>query len=119
MKNIYILRNSWLVKQLFNSNNNSCQLTTVYRFNETQLLQAAYECAYGKRIVFKRYGNKECELSLCWTNLCVDTLSSKYNDKYAKSHNNVKEVKGHGNTKLILHNKLHLMAYIMNLNKYT
>ena len=73
--------------------------------------------ANGKSIGFERYGNKECNVSLCWTNLCVDTLNSKYNEKYAKAHNNAKEVKGHGNTKFTLHKELHLMAYITSLNK--
>ena len=64
------------MKYLFN--NNCCQLTKVYRFDENKLLQDAYDCAYGKSIDFKRHGNKECELALCWTNLCVDTLNMKY-----------------------------------------
>ena len=102
-------RNSWSVKHLFN--NNSCKLTKVYRFSENKLLQDAYGCACCKSIDFKRYGNKECDLSLCWTNLCVDTLNPKYNGKYAKSYNNVKEVKGHASTKFILHKNLQLMAY--------
>ena len=46
------------------------------------------------------------DLSLCWTNLCVNTLNSKDNEKYTKSYGNVKEVKGHGNTKFILHKNL-------------
>ena len=50
-------KNSWLVKHLFN--NNSCKLTKVHRFDENKLLQDAYDCAYGKSIDFKRYGNKE------------------------------------------------------------
>ena len=108
-------QNSWLVKQLFN--NNSCKLTKVHRFDKNKLLQDAYGCAYGKSIDFKRYGNKECELSLCWTNRCVDTLNSKYNETYAKSYDHVKEVKGHGNTKFILHNNIQLMAYRTGLNK--
>ena len=66
---------------------------------------------------FQRYGNKECNFSLCWTNLCVDTLNSKYNEKYAKAHNEVKEVKGYGNTKIILHKTVQLMAYRTSLNK--
>ena len=98
-------------------NNNSCKLTKVHRFDENRLLQDAYDCAYGKSINFKRYGNKECDISLCWANLCVDTLDSKYNEKYAKSYDNVKEVKGHGNTKFILHKNLQLMAYTTSLNK--
>ena len=97
------LKNSWLVEHLFN--NNGCHLKAVHRFGDDTLLQNAYDCANGKLIDFKRYGNKECDLSLCWTDLCVDTLNSKYNGTYAKSHNNVKEVKGHGNTKFILHEK--------------
>ena len=108
-------QNSWLVKHLFN--NNSCKLTKVHRFDENKLLQDAYDCAYGKHINFKRYGNKECDLSLRWTNLCVDTLNSKYNETYAKSYDNVKEVKGHGNTKFTLHKHLQLMAHKTNLNK--
>ena len=75
------------------------------------MLQDAYDCAYGKSIDFKRYGNKECDLSLCWTNLCVDTLNSKYNEKYVKSYDNVKEVKGYANTKFRLHKGLPLMTY--------
>ena len=108
-------KNTWLVKHLFN--NNSCKLTKVHRFDENKLLQDAYDCAYGKSINFKRYGNKERDLSLCWTNACVDTLNSKYNEKYAKSYDIVKEVKGHGNTKFILHKNLQLMAYTTSLNK--
>ena len=81
------------------------------------MLQDAYGCAYGKNVDFKRYGNKECDLSLCWTNACVDTLNSKYNEKKAESYDNVKEVKGHGNTEFILHKNLQLMAYKTSLNK--
>ena len=106
--------NSWSVKHLFN--NNCCHFKTVHRFGDNKLIQYAYDCANGKLIDFKRYGNKGCDLPLCWTNLCVDTLNSKYNGKYAKSYNNVKEVKGHGNTKFILHKKLQLMAYRTILN---
>ena len=51
-----------------------------------------------------------------YTNLCVDTLNSKYNETHAKSYNHVKEVKGHGNTKFILH-KFQPMAYRTSLNK--
>ena len=109
------VKNSWLVKQLFN--NNSCKLTKLHMFDENKLLQDAYDCAYGKIINFKMYGNKECDLSLCWTNLCVDTLSSKYNEQKAESYDNVNEVKGHGNTNFILHNNLQLMAYNTSLNK--
>ena len=76
-------QNSWLVEHLFN--NNSCKLTRVHRFDENKLLQDAYDCAYGKSINFNRYGNKACDLSLCWTNACVDTLNSKYNEKKAES----------------------------------
>ena len=108
-------QNSWLAEHLFN--NSSCKLTKVYRFDENRLLQDAYDRAYGKSINFKRYGNKECDLSLCWANLCVDTLNPKYNEKYAKSYDNAKEVKGHGNTKFILHNNLQLMAYRTSINK--
>ena len=102
------VQNSWLVKHLFN--NNSCELTQVHRFDENKLLQDAYDCAYGKIIDFRRYGNNECDLSLCWTNLCVDALNSNYDEKHAKSYDYVKEVRGHGNTKLILHKNLQLMA---------
>ena len=97
-------RNSWLVKHL--CNNNCCHLKTVHRFDDNKLLQDAYDCANGKLVDFKRYGHKECDVSLCWTNLCVDTLNSKYNETYAKSYNNVKEANGHGDTKFILHNQL-------------
>ena len=55
-----------------------------------------------KVLTFKGVETKS-DLSLCWTNLCVDTLTSKYNEKYAKTHSKVKEVKGYGNTKIILH----------------
>lgn len=79
MKNVYIKQgNSWLVEHLFN--NSCCHLKAVHRFDDNKLLQDAYDCANGKLIDFKRHGNKECDLSLCWTNLCVDTLNSKYND---------------------------------------
>ena len=47
----------------------------------------------------------------------MDTLNSKYNEKHAKSHNNVKEVKGYANSKFMLHKNLHLMAYRTSLNK--
>ena len=101
-------QNNWLVEHLFN--NNSCELTKVHRFDENKLAQDAYGCAYDERIGFKRYGNKGCDLSLCWANPCVDTLGSKYNEKYAKSYANVKEMKGHGNTTFILHEILQLIA---------
>ena len=102
-------QNSWLVKHLFH--NNSCKLTKAHRFDENKLLHDAYDCAYGKSITFKRFDNKECDLFLWWANACVDTLDSKYNEKKAESYDNAKEVKGHGNTKLILHKNLQLMAY--------
>ena len=108
-------KNSWLVKHLFN--NNSCELTKVHRFDENKLLQDAHDCAYGKSIDFNRYGNQECDLSFSWTNACVDALNTKYNEMYAKSYDNVKEVKGHGNTKFKLHKNLQLMAYTSSLNK--
>ena len=57
------------------------------------------------------------DLSLCWTNPCVDTLNSKYNEKCAKPYDNVKKVKGHGITKFISHKNLQLMAYRTSLNK--
>ena len=63
MNDIYSLRNSWFVKHSFN--NDSCKLTKVHRFNANKLLQDAYGCAYGKLIDFKRYGDKECDSSLC------------------------------------------------------
>ena len=107
-------QNSWLVKHLFN--NNSCELIEVHRFGENKLLRDAHDCAYGKLINLNRYGNEDCDLSLGWTNACVDTLNSKYNDKYAKSYYTVKEVKGHGNTNFILHNNLQLMSYTSSLN---
>ena len=47
----------------------------------------------------------------------MDTLSSKYNEKYAKSYDNVKEVNGHGNTQFILQNNLQSIAYKTSLNK--
>ena len=81
------------------------------------MLQDAYDCANGKSINFKRYGNKERDLSFSWTNACVNALNTKYNEMYAKSYDNVKEVKGHGNTKFILHKNLQLMAYTSSLNK--
>ena len=108
-------KNSWLVKHLFN--NNSCELTKVHRFDENKLLQDAHDCAYGKSIDFNGYGNQEQDSSLCWTNDCVDALNTKYNEMYAKPYDNVKEVKGHGNTKFILHKNLQLMAYTSSLNK--
>ena len=73
-------------------------------------MQDAYDCANGKGIDLKGYGNKECDLSLCWTNLCVDKLNSKYNEMYAKHYDKVKEVKGYGNTKILLHKNLRLLA---------
>ena len=39
-------QNNWLVKHSFN--NNCYGLTKVHRFNESKLLQDAYDCAYGK-----------------------------------------------------------------------
>ena len=71
-------QNSWLVKHLFN--NNTCKLTKVHRFDENKLLRDACDCAYGKSIDFNGYGNQEQDLPLSWTNACVDTLNSKYNE---------------------------------------
>ena len=50
-------QNRRLVNRLFN--HNCCQLTKVYGFDENKLLQDADDCANGKSIDFKRYGNKE------------------------------------------------------------
>ena len=66
------------MKHLFN--NNCCHLKTAHGFDDNKLLQDAHDCANGKLIGFKRYGNKECDLSPFWTNLCVDTLDYKYNE---------------------------------------
>ena len=90
-------QNSYILKYLFN--NNSCRLTIIHRFKDNKLLQDAYDCAYGKSIDFKRYGNIDCDLALCWTNRCVDVLNTIHNEKYAKMYNKVKEVKGYSNTK--------------------
>ena len=69
-----------------------------------------------KVLTFKGMDIKS-DLSLCWTNLCVDTLKSKNNDKYANTHHKVKEAKGYGNTTIIVHQHLQLMTYITSLNK--
>ena len=108
-------QNSYILKYLFN--NNSCRLTIIHRFKDNKLLQDAYDCAYGKSIDFKWYGNIDCDLALCWTNRCVDVLNTIHNEKYAKMYNKVKEVKGYSNTKFILHKDLPIMAYTSSLSK--
>jgi hypothetical protein len=108
-------KNSWMVKYLFN--NTGCNLTKIYRFDDDSLLKDAYRCADGLSIDFSTYDSKECDLSICWTNLCVDKLNLKWNELYAKNHETTMVAKGFGNTTIILYEGLQLMAYRTGLCK--
>ena len=67
--------NSWIVKYVFGGK--LCKLTTVHRFNDSQLLQDAYKCADGEKIEFDSYGHDEHDLALCYTNAAVDAVNEK------------------------------------------
>ena len=81
--------NSWIVQYVFN--NNSYELTKVWRFSETHLLQDAYKASNGETIDFTKYGKKEHELSLCHSNDAVDAINKKWNTYYATKHKKQKK----------------------------
>ena len=104
-----------MIKYLFN--NTGCHLTKVYRFDDNLLLQDAYKASDGLKIDFSTYTNNECDLSICWTNVCVDTINTKWNTHYAKQHEKTLTVKGFGDTSFILYKGLQIMAYRTGLSK--
>ena len=62
-----------MVKELFNYSR--CELTTVYRFDDNELLQDAHACANGEHIDIAKYGTEEHDLCLAWTNEAVNKLN--------------------------------------------
>jgi len=101
--------NLTIVKQLFNYTR--CELTTVHRFDDNELLQDAHACANGERIDITKYGTDEHDLCLAWSNDCVKALNKRWNEHYAQNHSETITVNGHEKTTIILHRDLELLAY--------
>ena len=87
--------NLTIVKQLFNYSR--CELKTVHRFDDNELLQDAYACANGEHIDITNYGTKEHDLCLAWTNECVTALNKRWNEHYANNH--IETITVNGNDK--------------------
>jgi hypothetical protein len=101
--------NLTIVKQLFNYSR--CELKTVHRFDDNELLQDAHACANGKSIDITKYGTEEHDLCLAWTNECVSALNKKWNEHYAQHHSETLTVNGNDKTTIILHRDLEIIAY--------
>ena len=99
-------------------NNNLFELTQVHRFNDNSLLQDAYKCSNGGQIDLTQYGKTECDLSLCWTNRAVDAINKKWNEHYAKQHEQTVVVNGFKQSSFIVHKDLKIMAYTSRYGKY-
>ena len=98
-----------IVKRLFNYTR--CELKTVYRFDDNELLQDAHACANGERIDLSKYGKQEHDLNLAWTNECVNALNKYWNEHYAANYQDTITVNGNDKTTIILHHDLELIAY--------
>ena len=101
--------NLTLVKQLFNYSR--CELKTVHRFDDNELLQDAHACANGESIDISKYGTEEHDLCLAWTNECVNALNKQWNEHYAQHHAKTITVHGNDKTTIILHRDLEVIAY--------
>jgi hypothetical protein len=108
--------NAWIVNKIFNGNR--CELEYIHRFNDSHLKQDTNKCRNGEKIDFNKYGSKECNLSLCWTNSAVNKLNQKWNEYYSKDIEKKETVNGYQQTKFILHEGLKIMAYKSYGKKY-
>jgi len=100
-------KNSWIVKFIFN--NTLCELETIHRFKDDELLQDALKCSDGESIDITKYGNEEHDLALCWTNRAVDAINAKWNNHYAKDEHII--VNGAKQSKFKLYKGLIIIAY--------
>lgn len=100
--------NLTIIKTIFNYTR--CHLTTVHRFNDDVLLQDAHTCANGGVIDKTKYGNLECDLSIAWSNECVNHLNKRWNEHYAQGKEIIK-VHGNDKTTILLYEGLELVAY--------
>ena len=98
-----------IVKQLLNYSR--CELKTVHRFDDNELLQDAYACANGERIDITKYGTEEHDLCLAWTNDCVNALNKRWNEHYAQHYTETLTVNGNDKTTIVLHRDLEIIAY--------
>ena len=101
--------NLTIVKQLFNYSR--CELKTVHRFDDNELLQDAYACANGEHIDITKYGAEEHDLCLAWTNDCVNALNMRWNERYANNHTETITVNGNDKTTIILHRDLEIVSH--------
>ena len=97
------------VKQLFNFL--WCELRTIHRFDDNELLQDAYAYAQGEKVDISKYGSDEHDLCLAWTNECVNALNKRWNEHYAKNQSQVLTVNGNDKTRIILYRNLEVIAY--------
>jgi len=100
--------NLTIVKHLFNYSR--CNLTVVHRFNDDVLLQDAHKCANGETFEKSNYGTTEYDLSIAWSNDCVNYLNKKWNEHYAEGKTTLR-VNGNDKTTILLHEGLELVAY--------
>jgi len=100
--------NLTIIKTLWNYTR--CNLLTVHRFNDDVLLQDAHTCAGGGTIDKTKYGVIEHDLSIAWSNECVNYLNKKWNEHYARGKDYI-TVNGNDKTTILLHKGLELVAY--------
>ncbi len=98
-----------VVKELFNYTR--CELKTIHRFNDCELLRDAYKCSNGECVDTSKYGKVEHDLSLAWTNECVNSINKYWNEYYAKQHKNTLTVNGNDKTTIILYSGLEVVSY--------
>jgi hypothetical protein len=106
-------KNLQIIKYLFDYKH--CVLTKVHRFEDDDgLLQDAHDCANGDPIDFARYNNKGHDLSVAWTNQCVNALNKYWNEYYAQNFDEKLKliVDGNDKTKIILYPGLELVSYL-------
>lgn len=110
-----IFKNAWIIKEIFN--NTICELEKPQRFKDNRLLNDAYSLIDGDDIDFNKYDNTECDLSICWTNSCVNAINEKWNKYYSNDKTYI-EVIGFGSTKFLLYEGLKIIAYVSYGKKY-
>ena len=66
-------KHSWIKHLVFNIT--LCELETIHKFNDSDLLQDAYKCSNGEATDIGEYSKTEKSLALCWTNIAVNVIN--------------------------------------------
>jgi predicted GIY-YIG superfamily endonuclease len=75
-------KNAQILSYMFDRNR--CELTKIWRTDDDKLLKTLDSILLGKKINVTEYGKKKSQLSLCWSNACVDAINTRMNNAYAK-----------------------------------